>query len=58
MLQFDLQFYEELIVARVKTVKFISGEFFWPTGQLVIFIGCTFSSHRGFLNHEIKEEMA
>ena len=36
MLQFDLQFYEELAVARVKTVKFISGAFFWPTGQLVI----------------------
>ena len=35
MLQFDLQFYEELTVARVKTVKFISGAFFWPTGQLV-----------------------
>ena len=32
----DLQFYEELTVARVKTVKFISGAFFWPTGQLVI----------------------
>ena len=28
MLQFDLQFYEELTVARVKTVKFISGAFF------------------------------
>ena len=37
MLQFDLQFYEELTVARVKTVKFISGAFFWPTGQLVVF---------------------
>ena len=37
MLQFDLQFYEELTVARVKTVKFISGAFFWPTGQLVFF---------------------
>ena len=36
MLQFDLQFYEELTVARVKTVKFISGAFFWPTGQLVV----------------------
>ena len=35
MLQFDLQFYEELTAARVKTVKFISGAFFWPTGQLV-----------------------
>ena len=35
MLQFDLQFYEELTVARVKTVKFISRAFFWPTGQLV-----------------------
>ena len=35
MLQFDLQFYEELTVARVKTVKFISGALFWPTGQLV-----------------------
>ena len=35
MLQFDLQFYEELTVARVKTVKFISGAFFGPTGQLV-----------------------
>ena len=29
MLQFDLQFYEELTVARVKTVKFISGAFFF-----------------------------
>ena len=28
MLQFDLQFYEELTVAQVKTVKFISGAFF------------------------------
>ena len=28
MLQFDLQFYEELTVAGVKTVKFISGVFF------------------------------
>ena len=37
MLQFDLQFYEELTVARVKTVKFISGAFFWPTGQLVYY---------------------
>ena len=36
MLQFDLQFYEELTVAWVRTVKFISGAFFWPTGQLVI----------------------
>ena len=35
MLQFDLQFYEELTVAWVRTVKFISGAFFWPTGQLV-----------------------
>ena len=35
MLQFDLEFYEELTVARVKTVKFISEAFFWPTGQLV-----------------------
>ena len=35
MLQFDLQFYEELTVAQVKTVKFISGAFFWLTGQLV-----------------------
>ena len=35
MLQFDLQFYEELTIARVKTVKFISGAFFLPTGQLV-----------------------
>ena len=35
MLQFDLQLYEKLTVARVKTVKFISGAFFWPTGQLV-----------------------
>ena len=33
----DLQFYEELTVAWVKTVKFISGAFFWPTGQLVFF---------------------
>ena len=38
MLQFDLQFYEELTVAQVKTVKLFSGAFFWPTGQLVIFI--------------------
>ena len=38
MLQFDLQFYEELTVARVKTVKFISGAFFWSTGQLVILL--------------------
>ena len=38
MLQFDLQFYEELTVALVKTVKFISGAFFWPTGQLVLII--------------------
>ena len=37
MLQFDLQFYEELTVAWVRTVKFISGAFFWPTGQLVLF---------------------
>ena len=36
MLQFDLQFYEELTVAWVRTVKFISGAFFWPTGQLVL----------------------
>ena len=36
MLQFDLQFYEELTVAWVRTVKFISGAFFWLTGQLVI----------------------
>ena len=35
MLQFDLQFYEELTVAWVRTVKFISGAFLWPTGQLV-----------------------
>ena len=28
MLQFDLQFYEELTVAWVRTVKFISGAFF------------------------------
>ena len=35
MLQFDLQFYEVSTVARVNTVKFIRGEFFWPTGQLV-----------------------
>ena len=28
MLQFDLQFYEELTVARVKTVKFIREHFF------------------------------
>ena len=35
MLQFDLQFYEELTVAWVKTVKFISRAFFLPTGQLV-----------------------
>ena len=39
MLQFDLQFHEELTVARVKTVKFISGAFFWPTGQLVCVVG-------------------
>ena len=38
MLQFDLQFYEELTVAWVRTVKFISGAFFWPTGQLVFFL--------------------
>ena len=38
MLQFDLQFYEELTVAWVRTVKFISGAFFWPTGQLVLFL--------------------
>ena len=51
MLQFDLQFFEELTVARVKTVKFISGAFFWPTGQLVlemcsisIFVYCIFLS--------------
>ena len=36
MLQFDLQFYEELTVAWVRTVKFISGAVFWPTGQLVV----------------------
>ena len=36
MLQFDLQFYEEFTVAWVRTVKFISGAFLWPTGQLVI----------------------
>ena len=36
MLQFDLQFYEELTVAWVKTVKFISGAFFGTdTSQLV-----------------------
>ena len=40
----DLQFYEELTVARVKTVKFISGAFFWPTGQLVIFPNMCFTS--------------
>ena len=28
MLQFDIQFYEELTVAWVRTVKFISGAFF------------------------------
>ena len=38
MLQFDLQFYEEFTVAWVRTVKFISGAFFWPTGQLVLWI--------------------
>ena len=38
MLQFDLQFYEELTVAWVRTVKFISGAFFWPTGQLVFML--------------------
>ena len=38
MLQFDLQFYEELTVAWVRTVKFISGAFFWPTGQLVFLV--------------------
>ena len=36
MLQFDMQCYEELTVAWVRTVKFISGAFFWPTGQLVV----------------------
>ena len=36
MLQFDLQFYEELTVAWVRTVKFISGAFFGLTGQLVV----------------------
>ena len=36
MLQFDLQFYEELTVAWVRTVKFIIGAFFGPTGQLVL----------------------
>ena len=39
MLQFDLQFYEEFTVAQVKTVKFLSGAFLWPTGQLVLIMG-------------------
>ena len=60
MLQFDLQFYEELTVAWVRTVKFISGAFFWPTGQLVIIIitdrevlgqYCYWSGRRGFFFH-------
>ena len=38
MLQFDLQFYDEVTVAPVKSVEFISREFFWPTGQLVVYI--------------------
>ena len=40
MLQCDLQFYEELRVARVKTVKFISRLVFWPTGQLLLYLAC------------------
>ena len=43
MLQFDLQFYEELTVAWVRTVRFISGAFFWPTGQLVFLFFLFFS---------------
>ena len=47
MLQFDLQFYEELTVAWVRTVKFISGAFFWPTGQLVICCCVTVTLKKG-----------
>ena len=36
MLQFDLQLYEVLTVARVKTVKFINRAVFWPAGQLCL----------------------
>ena len=59
MLQFDLQFYEELTVAWVRTVKFISGAFFWPTGQLVFvcffctvisFVHVLVSSKKGYLH--------
>ena len=38
MLQFDLQFYEELTVARVSTVKFISGAFFGRQVSLLCFL--------------------
>ena len=48
----DLQFYEELTVARVKTVKFISGAFFWPTGQLVLHY-----TNSGFLTYTVSEEV-
>ena len=42
MLQFDLQFYEELAVARVKTVKFIRGAFFLADRSACLFLqrGC------------------
>ena len=36
MLQLTYSFMRKLTIARVKTVKFISGAFFWPTGQLVL----------------------
>ena len=56
MLQFDLQFYDELTVAWVRTIKFISGAFFWPTGQLVLVVyscqvrdSCTFAMHTRYL---------
>ena len=59
MLQFDPQFYEELTVAWVRTVKFISGAFFWPTGQLVFF-SCwpygTFTSGMAMESNNVTQE--
>ena len=40
MLQFDPQFYEELTVARVKTVKFISGAFFLADRSACLLFNC------------------
>ena len=50
MLQFDLQFYEELTVAWVNTVRFISGAFFGPTGQLVFLFSLKFKSSTPYNN--------